>query len=98
MCEYTETDDGQLSMLENPSDSEINQETDDLTEDVANDTDNDEQLSGQQDMFDEDTGENADNAAERTSIRGTLHDIREENPGDAQGTDFRPNGQGAIVR
>ena len=101
MCEFTETDDGQLSMMENPSDNEINQETNDFQEDVSNDVpniDDNTQLPEQQDMFEEDSDENADDGVEKPSIRGTLHDIREENPGDSQGTDFLPDGQGPIVR
>jgi hypothetical protein len=35
---------------------------------------------------------------DKESIRGKLHDIREDNPGEATGSDFRPDGQGPITR
>jgi len=55
MSKFTETESGQLSMLENPSDSEIadnfSESTDNLSGDVL--APNDDQLPGQQDMFEE---------------------------------------------
>ena len=59
MCEFTETDSGQLSMLDDPSDSEITdnfpEDTGELSGDMS--VPNDDQLPGQIDMFEEDVAD-----------------------------------------
>ena len=95
MCEY---DDSSFEMSEMPETSEVPEETKvPETSEIPEEEEGGEAMKPTEPV-EEIPEEIPEETGDKPSVRDTLHNIREENPGDSQGTDFRPTGQGPIVR